>query len=96
MNQNEYDRLDIGSKFQINDFTIGAFGTLAPTSVQNDSHKLTSVNFITNLDYRQFSFGYSYDLNTSSLRKTKGVFEISVSYKFDSLFNDNPIPCGCK
>jgi len=96
MNQNEYDRLDIGSKFQINDFTIGAFGTLAPTSVQNDSHKLTSVNFITNFDYRQFSFGYSYDLNISSLQKTKGVFEISVSYKFDSLFNDNPIPCGCK
>ena len=74
MNQNEYDRLDIGSKFQINDFTIGAFGTLAPTSVQNDSHKLTSVNFITNFDYRQFSFGYSYDLNISSLQKTKGVF----------------------
>ena len=50
MNQNDYDRLDVGSKFQINDFTIGAFGTLAPTSVQNDSHKLTSINFITNFD----------------------------------------------
>ena len=47
MNQNDYDRLDVGSKFQINDFTIGAFGTLAPTSVQNDSHKPVSYTHLT-------------------------------------------------
>ena len=55
MRQNDYDRLDFGSKFKINDFTIGAFAIIKSTSVQNDSHKLTSVNFITNFDYRQFS-----------------------------------------
>lgn len=97
MRQADYDRVDIGTKMEINEFTFGAFATLAPTSVQSKSHKLTSVNFITNFDYKQFSFGYSYDLNVSSLLETKGVFELSVSYKFDSLFgNGNAIPCGCK
>ena len=97
MRQSNYDRVDVGTKMQINDFTFGVFGTLAPTSVQSNSHKLTSVNFITNLDYRQFSFGYSYDYNLSSLANTKGVFELSVTYKFDSVFGkDNFIPCGCK
>ena len=96
MRQNDYDRLDLGGKVKYNDFTFGAFGTFAPTSVQSNSHKLTSINFITNFDYRRFSFGYSYDYNMSTLANTKGVFELSVTYKFDSLFNDNPIPCGCK
>ena len=91
-----FDRLDIGSRFEINEFIFGVFGTLAPTSVTNKSHKLTSINFITNFDYRRFSFGYSYDLNLSSLLKTKGVFEISVSYKFDSVFGKGTVPCGCK
>ncbi len=97
MRQSDYDRVDIGTKMQVNDFTFGVFAAMAPTSIESDSHKLTSLNFITNFDYRQFSFGYSYDLNVSSLQKTKGVFEISVTYKFDSIFGkDNPIPCGCK
>jgi len=91
-----YDRFDIGSRYQINEFIVGAFATLAPTSITDKSHKLTSINFITNFDYKQFSFGSSYDLNLSSLMNTKGVFELSVSYKFDSLFGNNIVPCGCK
>ena len=44
----------------------------------------------------RFRFGYSYDLNVSELRNTKGVFEISISYKFDSFFGNNgPNPCEC-
>ena len=40
--------------------------------------------------------GYSYDFNGSELRNTKGVFEISISYKFDSFFgNRGPNPCEC-
>jgi len=97
MRQNDYDRIDIGTRFQINDFTFGALATFAPTSVTDKSHKLSSVNFVTNLDYNKFRFGYSYDLNVSSLLKTKGVFEISVSYIFDSgSGNNNAVPCGCR
>ena len=56
----------------------------------------TSLNLLTNLTYRRFTFGYSYDLNLTDLRRTKGIFEISISYNFNSLFGKGPIPCGCK
>jgi type IX secretion system PorP/SprF family membrane protein len=97
MRQNDYDRIDLGSRFQIEAFTFGALATFAPTSLTDNSHKLTSINFVTNLDYKKFRFGYSYDLNVSSLLKTKGVFEISVSYIFDLGSGNNiAVPCGCR
>ena len=35
--------------------------------------------------------------NHLEVQNTKGVFEISISYMFDSIFGKGgPIPCGCK
>jgi len=97
MRQANFDRLDIGSLVKYNGISLGVFGAFAPTSLDSKSHKLTSLNFVTNMDYKRFTFGYSYDYNLSSLIDTKGIFEISVSYQFDSIFGDNSsIPCGCK
>ena len=89
---------DPNQKFSsLTDVYLGVFGAFAPTSLDAKSHKLTSLNFVTNMDYKRFTFGYSYDYNLSSLIDTKGIFEISVSYQFDSIFGDNSsIPCGCK
>ena len=97
MRQANFDRLDVGSLVKYNGISLGVFGAFAPTSLDSKSHKLTSLNFVTNMDYKRFTFGYSYDYNLSSLIDTKGIFEISVSYQFDSIFGDNSsIPCGCK
>jgi len=97
MRQSSFDRLDIGSLVEFNAISLGAFASITPTNVSGNSHKITSVNLLANLDYRRFTFGYSYDLNISSLQNTKGIFEISISYNFDSIFGKGgPIPCGCK
>ena len=96
MRQGNYDRFDIGRRVKYNDFSLGVFGVVAPTDVTGKSHKLTSFNIVGNVDFNRFRFGYSYDLNVSELRNTKGVFEISISYKFDSFFgNRGPNPCEC-
>ena len=96
MRQGNYDRFDLGTRVKYNDFSLGVFGVVAPTDVTGRSHKLTSFNIVGNIDFDRFRFGYSYDLNVSELRNTKGVFEISISYKFDSFFGNNgPNPCEC-
>lgn len=97
MRQSKFDRLDIGTMIEFNAISLGATGAIMPTNISGSSHKLTSINLLANIDYRRFRFGYSYDLNISSLQNTKGVFEISISYMFDSIFSKGgPIPCGCK
>lgn len=97
MRQSQFDRLDIGTMIELNAISLGATGAIMPTNISGSSHKLTSINLLANIDYRRFRFGYSYDLNISSLQNTKGVFEISISYMFDSIFGKGgPIPCGCK
>jgi len=96
MKQANFDRFDLGTYIEFNNIAFGVFGVVAPTTVAADSHKFTSLNLMTNLNYRRFTFGYSYDLNLTDLRGTKGIFEISISYNFNSLFSKGPIPCGCK
>ncbi len=97
MKQSSFDRLDIGSLVEFNAISLGAFASITPTDITGNSHRFTSINLLANIDLRRFTFGYSYDLNISSLKNTKGIFEISISYDFDSIFgNDNSIPCGCK
>lgn len=96
MRQSNFDRFDLGTYIEFNNIAFGVSGVVTPTTIDADSHKFTSLNLLTNLTYRRFTFGYSYDLNLSNLRRTKGIFEISISYNFNSLFGKGPIPCGCK
>ena len=96
MRQAKFDRVDIGSLVEYNAISLGATASIVPTDISGGSHKLTSVNLLANIDFGGFTFGYSYDLNVSSLQNTKGIFEISISYNFASIFGKGPIPCGCK
>ena len=97
MRQSVFDRLDIGSIVEFNAISLGAYAAITPTNVSGNSHKITSVNLLSDIKIGEFTFGYSYDLNLSSLQNTKGIFEISISYNFGSVFgSNNKIPCGCK
>ncbi len=78
MRQSEYNRLDFGCAFEVGFFTIGALAVTNPERKSSNSHFLTSVNPVATFALGEFRFGYSYDLSTSRLGKTHGVYELSL------------------
>lgn len=80
MQQSQYNRLDIGSLFQMNQFLIGITAVTNPARNDQNSHLLTSVNAFLGLEYTEFRFGLSYDMNTSKIGNTRGVYEFSLTY----------------
>jgi len=80
MQQGEYNRLDIGSLFVVNQFLIGITAATNPAKNDANSHLLTSINGFLGLQYDAFRFGLSYDANTSKIGNTNGVYEFSVTY----------------
>lgn len=83
MSQGEYNRLDTGGSLIFNHFVIGATAALNPIKKIKESHILTSINLFSGLQYEHFKIGFSYDLNTSKIGKTGGVFELGLVYQFD-------------
>ncbi len=80
MQQGEYNRLDIGSLFIVNQFLFGITAATNPAKNDPNSHLLTSINGFFGLEYEEFRFGLSYDANTSKIGRTDGVYEFSVTY----------------
>ena len=80
MQQGEFNRLDIGSLIQINQFLFGITAATNPAKNSGNSHLLTSVNMFVGLEYTDFRFGISYDFNTSKIGNTNGVYELSITY----------------
>ena len=80
MQQGQYNRLDIGSLFQVNQFLIGVTAATNPVRNYSNSHLLTSINAFIGLEYTEFRFGLSYDMNTSEIGNTRGVYEFSLTY----------------
>ncbi len=80
MQQGEFNRLDIGSLVQINQFLFGITAATNPARNSSNSHLLTSINTFVGLEYTDFRFGVSYDFNTSNIGSTNGVYELSITY----------------
>ena len=80
MQQGEYNRLDIGSLFVVNQFLVGVTAATNPAKNDENSHILTSVNGFFGVEFTEFRFGLSYDMNTSKIGRTNGVYEVSVTY----------------
>jgi type IX secretion system PorP/SprF family membrane protein len=80
MQQGEYNRLDLGGVFQVNQFLLGVTAATNPAQNGSNGHILTSINTFFGLEYTDFRFGLSYDFNTSKIGRTNGVYELSVTY----------------
>ena len=80
MQQGEYNRLDIGSLFTVNQFLVGVTAATNPAKNDDSSHLLTSINAFVGLEYEAFRFGLSYDANTTNIGRTDGVYEFSLTY----------------
>ncbi|WCO00584.1 PorP/SprF family type IX secretion system membrane protein [Psychroserpens ponticola] len=80
MQQGQYNRFDIGSLFHVNQFLVGLTAATNPARNVDNSHMLTSINAFFGLEYTEFRFGLSYDMNTSKIGNTRGVYEFSLTY----------------
>lgn len=83
MDQGGYNRLDIGTSIIFSQLVIGATAALNPVKKTDQSHTLTSINLFSGLQYEKFKIGFSYDINTSKIGRTGGVFELGLVYQFD-------------
>ncbi|MBP6181613.1 type IX secretion system membrane protein PorP/SprF [Flavobacterium sp.] len=83
MQQGRYNRLDVGASILFEKMFFGATAVTNPSKNGIDSHLLTSVNLFTGLQYDHLKFGLSYDLNTSKIGKTGGIYELSLTYQFN-------------
>ena len=80
MQQGQHNRLDIGAIFQDNELLLGLSAASNPLQNNSNSHLLTSVNAFIGLEYTEFRFGISYDMNTSKIGNTLGIYEFSLTY----------------
>lgn len=90
MQQAEYNRLDIGANVKLEKLMLGATAVTNPAKNNSNSHLLTSINAFIGLEFEQLRFGFSYDLNTSNIGRTDGVFELSITYLARCLICQNP------
>ncbi|MDD7887675.1 PorP/SprF family type IX secretion system membrane protein [Flavivirga sp. 57AJ16] len=90
MQQGQYNRLDIGTTVKLEKLMLGAMAVTNPAKNSTNSHLLTSINAFIGLELEQLRFGFSYDLNTSNIGRTDGVYELSITYLAGCLICKNP------
>ena len=81
MRQSQFNRLDIGSALKFQSLIFGATAVLNPEMKSTNSHLLTSINPYVSIHFENFTFGYSYDLNTSKIGHTQGIHELSLTWQ---------------
>lgn len=94
MHQGQYGRLDIGAQYVFNgQFSTGVTMTTNPVKPDDQSPVLTSINPFIGLRWKEFKFGLSYDINTTDIGNTGGVFEFLLSYELDNFVNEGLLKC---
>lgn len=83
MQQGKYNRLDIGSSILFEKMFFGATAVTNPSKNGTNSNLLTSINLFTGLQYDNLRLGLSYDINTTKIGKTGGIYELSLTYQFN-------------
>ena len=87
MRQSQYNRLDIGGMLEMPMFTFGVIAATNPERKSGNSHFITSINPIVSMKFGEFTFGYSYDLNTSRIGRTQGVHELTLTWQSNHTCN---------
>ena len=90
MQQGEYNRLDIGTTIKLEKLMLGAMVVTNPAKNNSNSHLLTSINAFVGIEFEQLRFGFSYDVNTTGIGRTDGVYELSITYLSGCLICRNP------
>ncbi len=90
MQQGEFNRLDIGTTVRLDKLMLGAMAVTNPAKNNSNSHLLTSINAFVGLEFEQLRFGFSYDVNTTDIGRTDGVYELSITYLSGCLICRNP------
>lgn len=90
MQQGGFNRFDLGANFKFNKLFLGATAATNPAKNNNNSHLLTSINTFIGLEFEKLRFGFSYDLNTSNMGRTNGVYELSITYLSRCLICERP------
>ena len=83
MQQGRYNRFDLGASILFEKIFFGATAVTNPSKNGVNGNLLTSVNLFTGLQYENLRLGLSYDLNTTKIGKTGGIYELSLTYQFD-------------
>ena len=81
MRQNQYNRLDVGTVFDMKPIKFGVFAATNPAEKSNSSQFLTSINLFSSIQIQRLLFSYSYDINTSKFGNSNGVHEISLIWQ---------------
>ncbi len=90
MQQGENNRLDIGTTVKLDKLMLGAMAVTNPVKNSLNSHLLTSINAFVGLELEQLRFGFSYDINTTKIGRTDGVYELSITYLAGCLICKDP------
>ncbi|MGB5418558.1 PorP/SprF family type IX secretion system membrane protein [Algibacter sp.] len=90
MQQGEYNRLDVGAIARLEKLMVGAAAVTNPAKNNTNSHLLTSINAFVGVEFEQLRFGFSYDINTTNIGRTDGVYELSITYLTGCLVCRNP------
>ncbi|WP_040281049.1 PorP/SprF family type IX secretion system membrane protein [Psychroserpens damuponensis] len=80
LRQGQFDRLDLGPLFQLDQFLVGVTAATNPAKNSKNRHLVTSVNGFLGMEYSSFRFGVSYDHNVSKIGNTGGVYEFSLTF----------------
>lgn len=87
MRQSQYNRLDLGTVLEMPMFSFGVMAATNPEGKSNNSHFITSINPIISMKLDEFTFGYSYDWNTSKIGRTQGVHELTLTWQSNHTCN---------
>ncbi len=83
MKQAQYSRIDLGSQWVYDRFSLGIVGVMTPNrnNTLNDNF-LASVNVLAGFKWEGWKFSYSQDFTTNSIGNTGGIYEIMITYDF--------------